>query len=149
MLRKSTQRRGGSSWNAWSSPVDVGLFDSAYSTTIINCNFIPRNAQMEPHEVSLSRIFDSSRGLSLRSVAAHSLRRGILPRHPLCQRLQQLRQEGSTSVLITHKTNILATVDKILVLSRGEVAGFGSRDEILSKLLGPRLAPVPASAASA
>ena len=67
----------------------------------------------------------------------------------LLSALQQLRQEGSTSVLITHKTNILATVDKILVLSRGEVAGFGSRDEILSKLLGPRLAPVPASAASA
>jgi len=67
----------------------------------------------------------------------------------LLSALQQLRQEGCTSVLITHKTNILATVDKILVLSRGEVAGFGSRDEILSKLLGPRLAPVPASAASA
>jgi ABC-type protease/lipase transport system fused ATPase/permease subunit len=49
-------------------------------------------------------------------------------------------------VLITHKTNVLATVDKILVLSHGQVAGLGSRDEILSKLLGPRLAPVPAAA---
>jgi len=67
----------------------------------------------------------------------------------LLSALQQLRQEGCTSVLITHKTNILATVDKILVLSHGQVTGFGSRDEILSKLLGPRLAPVPASAASA
>ena len=67
----------------------------------------------------------------------------------LLSAIQQLRQAGSTVVLITHKTNILATVDKILVLSHGQLAGFGSRDEILSKLLGPRLAPVPAAAASA
>ena len=67
----------------------------------------------------------------------------------LLSAIHQLRQDGSTVVLITHKTNILATVDKILVLSHGQVAGFGSRDEILSKLLGPRLAPVPATAASA
>jgi ATP-binding cassette subfamily C protein len=67
----------------------------------------------------------------------------------LLSAIQQLRQAGSTVVLITHKTNILATVDKILVLAHGQLAGFGSRDEILSKLLGPRLAPVPAAAASA
>jgi ATP-binding cassette subfamily C protein len=67
----------------------------------------------------------------------------------LLSAIQQLRQEGCTVVLITHKTNILATVDKIVVLAHGQVAGFGSRDEILSKLLGPRLAPVPAAAASA
>ena len=67
----------------------------------------------------------------------------------LLSAIQQLRQDGSTVVLITHKTNILATVDKILVLAHGQVAGFGSRDEILSKLLGPRLATVPAAAASA
>jgi ATP-binding cassette, subfamily C, bacterial len=67
----------------------------------------------------------------------------------LLSAIQQLRQDGSTVVLITHKTNILATVDKILVLSHGQMAGFGSREEMLAKLLGPRLAPVPAAAASA
>jgi ABC-type protease/lipase transport system fused ATPase/permease subunit len=64
----------------------------------------------------------------------------------LLSAIQQLRQEARTVVLITHKTNILATVDKILVLAHGQVAGFGNRDEMLSKLLGPRLAPVPSSA---
>lgn len=64
----------------------------------------------------------------------------------LLSAIQQLRQERRTVVLITHKTNVLATVDKILVLSHGQIAGFGSRDEILAKLLGPRLAPVPAAA---
>ena len=66
----------------------------------------------------------------------------------LLSAIQQLRQDGSTVILITHKTNILATVDKILVLAHGQVAGFGNRDEILSKLLGPRLAPVPAAASA-
>ena len=67
----------------------------------------------------------------------------------LLSAIQQLRQAGSTVVLITHKTNILGTVDKILVMAHGQVAGFGNRDEILAKLLGPRLTPVPAAAASA
>jgi ATP-binding cassette subfamily C protein len=67
----------------------------------------------------------------------------------LLSAIQQLRQSGSTVVLITHKTNILGTVDKILVMAHGQVAGFGSRDEVLAKLLGPRLAPVPAAVASA
>jgi ATP-binding cassette, subfamily C, bacterial len=66
----------------------------------------------------------------------------------LLSAIQQLRQDGCTVVLITHKTNILAIVDKILVLSHGQVAGFGSRDEMLAKLLGPRLAPVPAAASA-
>ena len=67
----------------------------------------------------------------------------------LLSAIQQLRQDGSTVVLITHKTNILATVDKILVLSHGQMAGLGSRDEMLTKLLGPRLTPVPTAVASA
>ena len=67
----------------------------------------------------------------------------------LLSAIQQLRQAGCTVVLITHKTNILGTVDKILVMAHGQVAGFGSRDEILAKLLGPRLTAVPAAAASA
>ena len=63
----------------------------------------------------------------------------------LLSAIQQLRLAGSTVLLITHKTNVLATVDKILVLSNGQVAAFGCRDEILSKLLGPRLAPAAAA----
>jgi ATP-binding cassette, subfamily C, bacterial len=66
----------------------------------------------------------------------------------LLSAIQQLRQSGCTVVLITHKTNILAIVDKVLVLSQGQLAAFGNRDEVLSKLLGPRLAPVPAAASA-
>jgi ATP-binding cassette, subfamily C, bacterial len=62
--------------------------------------------------------------------------------------VQQLRQQGSTVVLITHKANILAIADKILVIAQGRIQGFGMRDEILSKLFGPRVAPVPTAIAA-
>jgi ABC-type protease/lipase transport system fused ATPase/permease subunit len=52
---------------------------------------------------------------------------------------------GTSDICHRTSTNVLATVDKILVLSNGQVAAFGSRDEILSKLLGPRLAPAAAA----
>ena len=58
----------------------------------------------------------------------------------LMNALQQLKAENRTVILITHKTNILAMMDKILVLKQGQVQGFGDRDEIFSKLLAPRVA---------
>jgi ATP-binding cassette, subfamily C, bacterial len=65
----------------------------------------------------------------------------------LLSAVEQLRQWGSTSVLITHKPNILQIADKILVIAQGQIQGFGMRDEILAKLLGPRIAAVPAGLA--
>jgi ABC-type protease/lipase transport system fused ATPase/permease subunit len=52
-------------------------------------------------------------------------------------------------MLITHKTNILGIVDKIIVLAAGQVQSYGTRDEIMSKLLGGRrIASVPAAVAA-
>jgi ATP-binding cassette subfamily C protein len=62
--------------------------------------------------------------------------------------LQRLKAEKRTVVLITHKTNILSVMDKILVLKQGQVQGFGDRDEIFSKLFTPRVASVNAPGAS-
>jgi ATP-binding cassette subfamily C protein len=59
----------------------------------------------------------------------------------LLQSLQLLRQAKRTVVVITHKTNMLNAVDKILVLNQGQVQGFGSRDEVLSRLLAPKGVP--------
>jgi ATP-binding cassette, subfamily C, bacterial len=61
--------------------------------------------------------------------------------------IQELRQQRCTLMLITHKTNILAIVDRIMVLSAGQVQAYGTRDQVLSKLLG-RPAPVVATAAT-
>jgi ATP-binding cassette, subfamily C, bacterial len=63
----------------------------------------------------------------------------------LLSAVQQLRDQGSTWVLITHKTNILAIVDKILLMAQGQIQGFGMREEMLTRILGPRIAAVPAS----
>jgi ATP-binding cassette subfamily C protein len=59
----------------------------------------------------------------------------------LLSAIHGLKARKKTVILITHKVNILAAADKILVMSLGTVQGFGPRDEVLSKLLGPRIVP--------
>lgn len=52
----------------------------------------------------------------------------------LMSALQHLKEEKRTVIMVTHKTNILAAVDKVLVLTNGQVQAFGPRDEVLPKL---------------
>jgi ABC-type protease/lipase transport system fused ATPase/permease subunit len=54
----------------------------------------------------------------------------------LLSALQTMRERGCAQIVITHKTNILEIVDKIMVLAAGQVQAYGTRDEIMSKLLG-------------
>lgn len=60
-----------------------------------------------------------------------------------------LKTRGKTVILITHKVNILAGADKILVMNGGVIQAYGTRDEMLPRLLGPRIVPAPADAAAA
>jgi ATP-binding cassette subfamily C protein LapB len=53
------------------------------------------------------------------------------------QHLEQFCQD-KTLVLITHKTNMLTLVDRLIVINDGEVAADGSRDEVLKALAGGR-----------
>ncbi|MGL4317248.1 MAG: type I secretion system permease/ATPase [Pseudomonas sp.] len=46
-----------------------------------------------------------------------------------------LRDHGSTVVLVTHRPNVLAAVDKLLVLQDGTQKLFGPRDQVLKALL--------------
>ena len=58
--------------------------------------------------------------------------------------VHKLKELGSTVIFVTHKTNMLACADKILVLQQGIVQAFGDRDEILAKLYGgPRVVANP------
>lgn len=52
----------------------------------------------------------------------------------LMDTLQQLKAQGSTVVLITHRTSVLSAADKVLMLRDGLVAAFGPRDEVLAAL---------------
>jgi len=50
--------------------------------------------------------------------------------------LQQLKKEGTTTVMITHKTGLLSVADKILVLKNGTMERFGTRKEVLRLMTG-------------
>jgi ATP-binding cassette, subfamily C, bacterial exporter for protease/lipase len=52
----------------------------------------------------------------------------------LIQAVRQLKAQGTTVVVITHRTNIIAAVDKILLLVDGAVQMFAPKDQVLQAL---------------
>lgn len=64
----------------------------------------------------------------------------------LVQTLLALKATGTTIILITHRTSVLAAVDLMLVLQDGQVKAYGPRDEVLAALQrGAQAAVVPAA----
>jgi ABC-type protease/lipase transport system fused ATPase/permease subunit len=51
--------------------------------------------------------------------------------------LARLKAAGITTVLITHRPQVLQRADRILVLKDGAMTRFGPRDEVLATLLRP------------
>lgn len=66
----------------------------------------------------------------------------------LVEAIQKTRSKRRTIVLVTHKANILAVADKILVLNQGQLMLFGPRDEVLQKMMSPRVVPSQAAPGS-
>ncbi|WP_053150515.1 type I secretion system permease/ATPase [Pseudomonas sp. Pf153] len=64
----------------------------------------------------------------------------------LAQALQKLRQSRATVFVITHRSGVLAQVDKLLVLNHGELSLFGPRDLVLARLQSASPAPHQAAA---
>ncbi|MCG8551520.1 MAG: type I secretion system permease/ATPase, partial [Desulfobacterales bacterium] len=54
----------------------------------------------------------------------------------LTEALKALKEMGTTTIMITHKPNLLSAVDKILVLENGTQVRFGDRDDVFGKLMG-------------
>ena len=52
----------------------------------------------------------------------------------LLESLQKIKANGSTVIVITHRTSILALVDKLLLLRDGVPIKFGARDEVLQAI---------------
>ncbi|MES2634405.1 MAG: type I secretion system permease/ATPase [Pseudomonadota bacterium] len=52
----------------------------------------------------------------------------------LAAAIKEMKARGTTFVVNTHRTSVLAVVDKLLVLKDGQVQGFGPRDEILAAM---------------
>ena len=69
----------------------------------------------------------------------------------LLQALAELRLANRTVVIVTHKSNVLAATDYIIMLNNGQVQTAGPRDEVLTSLRNqqnpngrPRVHAVPA-----
>jgi ATP-binding cassette, subfamily C, bacterial exporter for protease/lipase len=56
----------------------------------------------------------------------------------LLQALRRLKQLGKTVVVVTHRSQVLQAVDKLLLLNDGQVLAFGPRDAVLQKLAAAR-----------
>lgn len=52
----------------------------------------------------------------------------------LSQALENLKQFGTTVIVISHRKPVLKHVDKILLMAQGQVRAFGPRDEVLQAL---------------
>ncbi|TVQ30827.1 MAG: type I secretion system permease/ATPase [Geminicoccaceae bacterium] len=59
----------------------------------------------------------------------------------LSRAIDQLRQEGCTLIISSHRPNVMQHVDKILMLRDGVVEMFGPRQEILQRLTRPANQP--------
>ena len=55
--------------------------------------------------------------------------------------VSELRRRETTVVIVTHKLSLLAEADWILVMGGGRVQAFGTAEEILAQVAGPRATP--------
>ncbi|QIJ73292.1 type I secretion system permease/ATPase [Methylobacterium sp. NI91] len=64
----------------------------------------------------------------------------------LMRAVADLKERGTTVVIVTHKVSLLASADLILMLDGGTLRASGPADQILAQVSGPR--PVPALVAT-
>lgn len=64
----------------------------------------------------------------------------------LVSTIRELKRQGTTVVLITHRANILAHVDSVLVIANGAMHGFGAPEEVLPALAKPKVVQLSAPA---
>lgn len=63
--------------------------------------------------------------------------------------LRLLKQSGRTLIIVTHRTNILSQMDKILLLVQGEIVQFGPAEQVLAALQQPMQKPIESNTATA
>jgi ATP-binding cassette subfamily C protein/ATP-binding cassette subfamily C protein EexD len=67
----------------------------------------------------------------------------------LRQALAQLKADQCTVVVVTHRPQLLAHVDYVLVIKEGRKCSFGPRDEILARSEKPNVSLLNASKSTA
>jgi ATP-binding cassette, subfamily C, bacterial EexD len=67
----------------------------------------------------------------------------------LSNAIQRLKLRKVTVVVITHRSNVLANVNKLLILNDGAVGLYGPRDQVLAQLQQQLVKPAPVLASQA
>ena len=55
--------------------------------------------------------------------------------------MRGVKARGATTIIIAHRASAIAFVDKLLVLTNGQVSAFGARDEVLKQIAPGQIAP--------
>jgi len=63
--------------------------------------------------------------------------------------VQDLKAQGKTVFLITHRTQIVGVADRILVLRDGNIQLYGTREQVIAALQPKAAQPPPAGAGGA
>lgn len=58
----------------------------------------------------------------------------------LSETMQILKQEQVTTFVISHRTSILKSIDKLMVLKEGQMQMFGPKEEVMQKLMSQKAA---------
>jgi len=64
----------------------------------------------------------------------------------LVEAIHRIKAQGSTIIVITHRTMVLQSVDKILVMKEGAAVAYGPKDQVLASLAAPPQAQKAATA---
>lgn len=57
--------------------------------------------------------------------------------------MKKMRDANISVIVITHKPNLLTIADQIMILMDGQLQGIGSREQMLPKLMGPKVVQAP------
>lgn len=60
----------------------------------------------------------------------------------LAQAMARMRASRCTVIVVTHRSQLIAHVDKLLVMSLGTVIAFGDRDDVVARMRGNKVAVV-------
>ncbi len=60
----------------------------------------------------------------------------------LMNALRRVREQGITTVIVSHRPSVLSTVDKLLLMRDGRMVAFGSRDEVLEGVRASNVTPL-------
>lgn len=63
----------------------------------------------------------------------------------LVEAIHRIKAQGCTVIVISHRTMVLSSVDKMLVMKEGAAISYGPREEVLASLMAPAAAKTAAA----